>query len=112
MNYRLGKGELLRVLLHAMVAEAGRDLALESTFYRALHAADQHRHSRIGFVPPAERHRGEDQRVLARRQALYQEARNRIPTRWSGNTCNWTLAGAVTLNPERVQEPQSLKGAA
>ncbi|MUL56419.1 hypothetical protein FV194_33000, partial [Pseudomonas aeruginosa] len=47
-----------------------------------------------------------------RRQALYQEARNRIPTRWSGNTCNWTLAGAVTLNPERVQEPQSLKGAA
>ncbi len=227
------KGELLLVLLHARVAEAGRDLALESTFYRALHAADQkrrrarsqpsrtvkapttgshryqvwswgviylptavrgqyfylyliegiysrkavgrevheqesgelgaqllrsvlseqcllrpsvlnsdngaplqsatmlqkmydlgvtpshsrprvrdfirwynheHRHSRIGFVTPAERHRGENHAVLARRYGLYQEARNRMPERWSGATRNWTPTGAVAFNPEREQE--------
>jgi len=39
--------------------------------------------------------------VLAARHALYQEARQRNPQRWSGSTRNWTPVGAVTLNPER-----------
>ena len=72
----------------------------------------EHRHSRIGFVTPAERHRGEDRTVLARRHALYQEARKRMPGRWSGATRNWTPIGAVTLNPEREQEQQPLQQAA
>jgi len=33
--------------------------------------------------------------------AVYQDARQRNPQRWSGSTRNWTPAGAVTLNPER-----------
>lgn len=72
----------------------------------------EHRHSRIGFVTPAERHRGEDHRVLAHRHALYQEARQRMPGRWSGTTRNWKPVGAVTLNPEREQEQQPQKKAA
>jgi transposase InsO family protein len=33
--------------------------------------------------------------------ALYQQARERNPRRWSGQTRNWTPIAAVTLNPER-----------
>jgi putative transposase len=61
----------------------------------------QHRHSRIRFVTPAQRHRGEDKQVLAKRHVLYQQARNQHPHRWSGATRNWQPIGAVTLNPER-----------
>jgi putative transposase len=63
----------------------------------------EHRHSSIRFVTPAQRHRGEDQAVLAKRHALYQQARHQHPHRWSGNTRNWQPIGAVTLNPERLQ---------
>ena len=51
-------------------------------------------------------------RALAHRHALYQEARQRMPERWSGTTRNWTPVGAVTLNPEREQEQQPQKKAA
>lgn len=66
----------------------------------------EHRHSRIRFVTPAERHRGVDQQVLARRHALYQQARARNPRRWSGQTRNWEPIGAVMLNPDREQSQQ------
>jgi len=39
--------------------------------------------------------------VLAARHAVYQDARQRNPQRWSGPTRNWTPVGVVTLNPER-----------
>jgi putative transposase len=63
----------------------------------------EHRHSRIRFVTPAQRHRGEDKEVLAQRHALYQQARHKHPHRWSGATRNWQPIGTVTLNPEREQ---------
>jgi hypothetical protein len=61
----------------------------------------EHRHSGIRYVTPAQRHAGQDGRVLAARHAVYQDARKRNPQRWSGRTRNWTLVGVVTLNPER-----------
>lgn len=61
----------------------------------------EHRHSGIRYVSPAQRHAGDDHAILAARHALYQQARARHPTRWSGDTRNWTQIGAVTLNPER-----------
>src|SRR3954470_6927780 len=61
----------------------------------------EHRHSGIRYVTPAQRHAGEDGAVLAARHALYQQAREANPRRWSGPTRNWTPIGAVTLNPER-----------
>jgi putative transposase len=60
-----------------------------------------HRHSGIRYVTPAQRHAGQDGRVLAARHAVYQDARQRNPQRWSGPTRNWTPVGVVTLNPER-----------
>jgi putative transposase len=61
----------------------------------------EHRHSGIRYVTPAQRHAEQDGRVLAARHAVYQDARDRNPQRWSGPTRNWTAIGAVTLNPER-----------
>jgi len=60
-----------------------------------------HRHSGIGYVAPAQRHAGDDHAILAARHALYTQARELTPARWSGRTRNWTPIGAVTLNPER-----------
>ena len=67
----------------------------------------EHRHSGIGYVTPAQRHVGDDQVILSARHALYVQARERNPRRWSGNTRNWTPVGAVTLNPERDSVIQS-----
>lgn len=61
----------------------------------------EHRHSGIRYVTPAQRHAGDDGPLLAARHALYQQAREANPRRWSGQTRNWTPIGAVTLNPER-----------
>src|ERR1035437_9759822 len=61
----------------------------------------EHRHSGIRYVSPAQRHAGDDHAILAGRHALYINARNLNPARWSGNTRNWAPVGAVTLNPER-----------
>ena len=61
----------------------------------------EHRHSGIHYVTPGQRHAGQDSRLLMARHALYQDARQRNPRRWSGSTRNWTPVTAVTLNPER-----------
>lgn len=62
----------------------------------------EHRHSRIRFVTPAQRHQGKDRVILAQRHAVYQEAKARHPQRWSGKTRNWSPIGTVMLNPERL----------
>jgi putative transposase len=61
----------------------------------------EHRHSAIRYVSPAQRHAGEDTKILAAREMLYVEAQARNPRRWSRHTRNWQPIGAVTLNPER-----------
>jgi putative transposase len=62
---------------------------------------EEHRHSGIRYVTPAQRHGGHDHRLLDARHELYQEARERNPRRWSGQTRNWQPIAVVTLNPER-----------
>ena len=66
----------------------------------------EHRHSRICFVTPAERHQGLDKGILAKRHALYQQARAAQPQRWSRETRKWQPAGPVTLTPERPEVAQ------
>ena len=62
---------------------------------------NDHRHSGICYVSPAQRHAGQDHEILAKRRDLYERAREAMPQRWSGATRNWTAMGPVTLNPER-----------
>jgi transposase InsO family protein len=60
----------------------------------------EHRHSSIRYVTPDERRFGVERAVLARRRALYEQARRRKPERWSRGTRNWNPVGLVVLNPE------------
>lgn len=65
---------------------------------------EEHRHSGIKFVTPSQRHRGEDEAILAKREAVYAEAKQRNPNRWSRNIRNWSVVKAVALNPRREDE--------
>lgn len=65
---------------------------------------EQHLHSGIRFVTPADRHRGTDHKRLAQRKLVYERAKRRNPGRWSGNTRNWAVAGPVSLNLGKLQE--------
>jgi putative transposase len=60
-----------------------------------------HRHSGIRYVSPDQRHTGADLEILAARHALYLDARQLHPARWSRHTRDWSPIHAVTLNPER-----------
>jgi len=60
---------------------------------------DEHLHSGIRYVTPSDRHPLRDSAILARRHAVYTAARRRTPTRWSGDTRDWTPVGDVFLNP-------------
>lgn len=58
-----------------------------------------HLHSALQFVTPDQRHRGEDHQRLRHRTAVYEAAKARNPTRWSGDIRNWEPVGPVSLNP-------------
>lgn len=60
---------------------------------------NEHRHSAIRFVTPAQRHNGEHVLVLSGRKEVYAEAKRNRPDRWSGQVRNWEPAGEVVLNP-------------
>jgi transposase InsO family protein len=59
----------------------------------------EHRHSGIRFVTPELRHAGQEAQVLARRKEVYEEAKKRNPSRWTGATRNWSPIAEVSLNP-------------
>jgi len=63
----------------------------------------EHLHSGIRYVSPADRHDGLDAQILQRRHALYLQAREDNPRRWSRHTRNWSRVDVVTLNPERQE---------
>ena len=56
-----------------------------------------HLHSSLRFVTPADRHAGNDIKILANRHQIYQEARLKHPERWSGKTRNWEPETEVAL---------------
>jgi putative transposase len=62
---------------------------------------EEHRHSAIRYVTPAQRHAGQHRALLAARHQIYQRERQNTPRRWSRSTRDWTPVEAVTLNPER-----------
>lgn len=62
---------------------------------------NEHHHSAIRFVAPAQRHEGKDRAILKKRDEVYAKAKALNPRRWSGTTRNWNPVGAVALNPGR-----------
>lgn len=74
-----------------------------------------HLHSSLRFVTPADQHAGRDEEILARRSAVYREARARKPERWSGSVRNWEPIREVVLNPTPSATPaknQTIRAAA
>jgi hypothetical protein len=63
----------------------------------------ERKHSGLKFVTPTQRHNGVAAAVLAQREAVYAEARERNPRRWSRSTRNWELKVEVWLNPKHMQ---------
>jgi len=59
---------------------------------------NEHLHSGIRFVTPADRHRGKDVEILAKRHQVYLEAKVKNPERWSGTTRDWDHIEEVALN--------------
>jgi transposase InsO family protein len=62
---------------------------------------EEHRHSAIKFVTPAQRHAGLDGALLRKRAEVYEAAKARRPERWSGDTRSWAQVTTVHLNPEK-----------
>jgi transposase InsO family protein len=62
---------------------------------------EEHKHSALKFVTPDERHRGKDKDILARRRAVYAQARAQHPERWSGAARDWEPDHEVWLNPPK-----------
>lgn len=63
---------------------------------------DEHRHSALGFVTPAERHGGADVALLLARRTVYEKARAAHPERWSGHIRQWDAPALVALNPHAL----------
>ncbi|MDP6947184.1 MAG: IS3 family transposase, partial [Myxococcota bacterium] len=62
---------------------------------------EEHLHSGINFVSPGDRHSGRHEAILAYRERVYAEARQRRPGRWAGEARDWTPTAEVRLNPGR-----------
>lgn len=66
-----------------------------------------HRHSAIGFVTPAQRHSKTDEALLQARAVVYEQARQKHPTRWSQKTRDWRFVDVVNLNPDNPQTKEA-----
>jgi hypothetical protein len=66
---------------------------------------EDHQHSGIRFVTPAQRHAGLDVAILENRRQVYAEARARRPSRWTRGTRDWSRIEVVRLNPHMQGSP-------
>jgi len=61
----------------------------------------EHKHSRLNYVTPSERHNGKDAQILRQRAEVLMKHRSKRPERWSGKIRNCKPIGRVRLNPEK-----------
>lgn len=64
---------------------------------------NEHRHSKIKYVTPEQRHTGKDIEILKKREETYKNAMKRNPERWTGESRNWDRIKTVSLNPKNKQ---------
>ena len=57
----------------------------------------KHLHSGIKYVTPVSRHTEKDKEILLKRKAVYLEAKEKHPERWSGKTRCWTPKNKFSL---------------
>ncbi len=68
---------------------------------------EEHRHSGISFVTPAQRHALQHEPLLDHRDGVYAAAKARHPERWTGQTRRWDRHPTVRLNPSH--SPSSIQ---
>ena len=71
----------------------------------------KHKHSKINFVTPAERHQGKDVEILNNRKAVLKAAKEKNPLRWSKDIRHCEPIGSVMLNPDNVENTVKEKAA-
>lgn len=65
---------------------------------------DEHRHSKLNFVTPAQRHAGLDGEILSSRKKVLEAAKAKKPNRWSREVRNCEPVGVVMLNPDKPEQ--------
>ena len=75
---------------------------------------DEHRHSAISFVTPAQRHAQVDVLMLQVCEQVYERAWEKNPQLWSAQTRDWHFIEVVHLNPDspQIKEAEAAKNAA
>lgn len=69
---------------------------------------NEHRHSGIRFVTPAQRHDQSDSVLLQKRSEVYEQAKLEKPLRWKTRaTRNWSRIESVWLNPPKEHRAAS-----
>ena len=63
-----------------------------------------HLHSAVCFITPDDRHYGREEQIPANHHQVYENARRRHPSRWSGQTQDWNPVCQVRLNPEKKDD--------
>ncbi len=67
---------------------------------------NEHLHSGVKFTTPDSRHRGLDKEILKKRNEVYEEAKQKNPNRWSGETRNWESRINPTLPITTIDIPK------
>ena len=74
---------------------------------------EDHYHSGIKFLHPADVHAGKAPEILEKRHKVYEAAKVAHPNRWHGRkTRDWTMPKAVYLNPPKQSDIYYVKSAA
>jgi putative transposase len=60
----------------------------------------EHRHSGLNFLTPNQRHLGLSDEIFEKRKQIYEMAKAKNPSRWSGKTRNWKLDKQVIINTQ------------
>ena len=68
---------------------------------------NEHRHSGIRYVTPAQRHNGEDRKILEKRKVVYEQAKEKHPERWSKEIRDWSCSIEEWLNPKQEKETKT-----
>ena len=70
---------------------------------------DEHKHSKLNFVSPSQRHAMQDSKILSNRKTVLEAAQERNPIRWPNGIRNCEPIGAVMLNPDKVPDEDAGK---
>lgn len=70
---------------------------------------NNHRHSRINYVTPMQRHNGFDKKILGKRKETYEKAKAKNPERWTKDFKRWNHLKVVILNSNSTKTIKNIE---